>query len=112
MELDMNRFSSGLSEDSTSPALGQGLASNSVVDRLGFPTLPPVTSAKESMTYTFKIFRDWRGAYRWMLTDQAGKRLLASRFGFSVLAGAFRDIEVEQASGHYKSASIRDETGR
>jgi uncharacterized protein YegP (UPF0339 family) len=64
------------------------------------------------VTYTFKIFRDWRGMYRWMLTDQSGHRILASKFGFAVLAGAFHDVEVEKATGDYASAMIRDETGR
>jgi hypothetical protein len=88
------------------PSRGNGASSGSILE----PDRNPINP---SMNYTFKIFRDWRGTYRWMLTDQTGRRLLASRFGFAALAGAFRDIEVEQAdTGHYASAAIRDETGR
>jgi hypothetical protein len=77
------------------------------------PASPPdPRSANTSVSYTFKIFRDWHGMYRWMLTDQVGQRLLASRFGFAALAGAFRDVEATQATGQYAGAAIRDETGR
>jgi uncharacterized protein YegP (UPF0339 family) len=61
---------------------------------------------------TFRIFRDSNGMYRWMLTDQRGNRVLASRFGFAALAGAFHDVEILRAQDRYGGAAIRDETGR
>ena len=66
----------------------------------------------QGMKYTFNIFRDWRGMYRWMLTDSAGERVLTSRFGFAAPAGAFRDVEIEKAAGHYAAADVLDEIGR
>lgn len=68
-------------------------------------------NANQAMNYTFKIFRDWRGLYRWVLTDQSDRRIQASRFGFAALAGAFRDVELQKAT-QYSTASIYDETGR
>jgi hypothetical protein len=61
---------------------------------------------------TFRIFRDWNGMYRWTLTDDRGRRVQASRFGFAAPAGAFRDIETLRTEDRYATAIVRDETGR
>ncbi len=62
--------------------------------------------------YTFQIFRDWQGLYRWMLTDALGRRLATSRFSFSAAGTAFRDLELVRAEARYTGARIQDNTGR
>ncbi len=73
--------------------------------------VPQAAGPEPPMSYTFKIFRDWSGMYRWLLTDQAGHRVKASSLGFAALSGAFRDAEVMR-TGQYAGARIRDETRR
>ena len=68
--------------------------------------------SEAGMDYTFQIFRDWQGLYRWKLTDALGRRIEASRFSFSALGSACRDLELIRAAGEYSGARIQDNTGR
>jgi hypothetical protein len=113
MNLDSADVSPGISAKPDAWAPGDALPSSGHQGNGSVESLSSQHKGSEmSVHYTFRIFRDWRGMYRWMLIDQGGKRLLASRFGFAALAGAFRDVEVERAKGEYASAGVRDETGR
>lgn len=70
--------------------------------------LPTMDCADESAAhapFVFQIFTDFRGKYRWLLVDASGQRVRQSRFGFAVLAAAWRDAEAAK-QGTYASARI------
>jgi hypothetical protein len=93
---------------------GASAGDASLASRLAPPAAgadPPMTPLPAPISYTFRVFRDWRGMYRWLLTDDVGRRVSASRIGFAAPAGAFSDVEVERRSGHLAAATVRDETG-
>lgn len=56
--------------------------------------------------FTFQIFIDFRGMYRWLLLDGRGERVRQSRHGFAGLAGAYRDAEAFSTGDGYEPAEI------
>lgn len=69
-------------------------------ERILSPSVAP--QAREEVTstmpaaqspFTFQIFIDFRGMYRWLLLDSAGHQVERSRHGFAGLAAAWRDAE-------------------
>lgn len=81
--------------------------------RVGSPsgsTGDPADDAREDgavvPTFTFQIFIDFRGMYRWLLLSPSGQSIRQSRHGYAGLAAAWRDAEAARDGGHYLPAEI------
>lgn len=106
--IDPREVSSALSDNGPGREATQAVA----FDPFTSSTADGASEEESGVQYTFRIFRDWRGQYRWVLNDTLGQRLQTSQFAFPALAGAFRDVEAKRANAPFREASVRDDSGR